>query len=42
MFDGNDPEAVQSARDRWKTYKADGHSVTYWRQTDRGGWEKAG
>lgn len=42
MFDGNDPEAVQSARDRWKTYKADGHAVTYWRQTDRGGWEKAG
>ncbi len=42
MFDGNDPEAVGKARSRWKDYKAAGHSVTYWRQTDRGGWEKAG
>tara|TARA_R110002110_G_scaffold152440_2_gene345136 strand:- start:3950 stop:4399 length:450 start_codon:yes stop_codon:yes gene_type:complete len=42
MFDGNDPAAVQAARDHWKVYKAEGHTVTYWKQTDRGGWEKAG
>ncbi len=40
MFDGNDPEAVQAARARWKAYKAAGHAVTYWQQTERGGWEK--
>jgi DNA polymerase-3 subunit chi len=40
MFDGNDPEAVQAARERWKAYKAAGHTVTYWQQTERGGWEK--
>jgi DNA polymerase-3 subunit chi len=40
MFDGNDYEAVTSARARWKTYKAAGHDLTYWQQTDRGGWEK--
>ena len=40
MFDGNDPEAVQAARQRWKAYRAAGHAVTYWQQTERGGWEK--
>jgi DNA polymerase-3 subunit chi len=40
MFDGNDYEAVAAARGRWKTYKAAGHELTYWQQTDRGGWEK--
>lgn len=39
MFDGNDPEAVQAARARWRAYKAAGHAVTYWQQTERGGWE---
>ncbi|MEQ8708017.1 MAG: DNA polymerase III subunit chi [Rhodospirillales bacterium] len=42
MFDGNDPAALQTAREHWKTYRSEGHSVTYWKQTDRGGWEKAG
>lgn len=40
MFDGNDPEAVQAARARWKACKEAGHRVTYWQQTERGGWEK--
>ncbi|WP_158044553.1 DNA polymerase III subunit chi [Skermanella pratensis] len=40
MFDGNDYDAVQAARRRWKQYKDDGHALTYWQQTDRGGWEK--
>ncbi len=40
MFDGNDPEAVQAARGRWKACKEAGHAVTYWQQTERGGWEK--
>ncbi|AWK89012.1 DNA polymerase III subunit chi [Azospirillum thermophilum] len=40
IFDGNDEEAVLAARDRWKAFKAAGHALTYWQQTDRGGWEK--
>ncbi len=40
MFDGRDDTAVATARDHWKSFKAAGHAVTYWQQTDRGGWEK--
>lgn len=40
LFDGNDTDAVAAARARWKEYAAAGHAVTYWQQTDRGGWEK--
>lgn len=40
LFDGNDPEAVDRARDEWKKIKAEGHDATYWQQSDRGRWEK--
>lgn len=40
LFDGNDPDAVAAARQRWKRFKEAGHDLTYWQQTDRGGWEK--
>lgn len=40
LFDGNDPEAVAAARDRWRQAKAGGHDLTYWQQNERGGWEK--
>ena len=40
IFDGGDPEALAAARARWKKLKDAGHNVTYWQQTDRGGWEK--
>jgi len=39
IFDGNDPDAVQAARDRWRAAKAAGHILTYWQQTEKG-WEK--
>lgn len=42
MFDGTDPAAVARARDRWRGHSAAGHGLTYWRQTERGGWEKDG
>lgn len=42
LFDGNDPEAVAAARDRWRTAKAAGHALTYWQQTDQGGWQARG
>ena len=40
LFDGRDKVAVASARYRWKSYKDGGHDLTYWQQTERGGWEQ--
>lgn len=40
LFDGNDEQAVQAARQRWKDWKAAGHALVYFQQTDRGGWEE--
>lgn len=40
MFDGASEDAVQAARERWKKYKAAGHTLTYWQQKPDGGWEK--
>ncbi len=40
MFDGLDEAAVAEARRRWAGYKAAGHTLTYWQQGERGGWEK--
>jgi DNA polymerase-3 subunit chi len=40
LFDGNDERAVVGARERWSEAKAAGHTLTYWRQAERG-WEKA-
>ena len=40
LFDGRDPQAVQAARGRWKAARAQGAVTSYWRQTERGGWEK--
>jgi DNA polymerase III subunit chi len=39
LFDARDPQAVEAARARWAARKSAGHAVTYWQQTDRGGWE---
>jgi DNA polymerase III subunit chi len=41
MFDGTDEAALEAARARWKTLKAAGHVLSYWRQTPAGAWEKA-
>ncbi len=38
MFDGTNPDAVTAARARWKIYKDAGHELTYWQQTEQGGW----
>lgn len=40
FLDGQDEEAVQMARGRWKDYKEAGHTITYWQQTPAGGWEQ--
>jgi DNA polymerase III subunit chi len=33
-------EIVDSARQRWQTYKQQGHDVTYWQQDASGRWAK--
>jgi DNA polymerase-3 subunit chi len=40
IFDGNDPDAVDRAREAWKAAKDAGHDATYWQQADSGRWEK--
>lgn len=40
LFDGHDADAVQAARTRWKTLSDAGHDLTYWQQTEQGGWTK--
>lgn len=40
MFADHEPDAVQEARARWKAYKDAGHTITYWQQTEKGGWEQ--
>lgn len=42
LFDGRDDQALAAARGRWKAAKEAGHSLTYWKQGDGGGWQKAG
>lgn len=39
LFDGNDPEALQTARDQWKALTAAGCAAQYWSQ-DGGSWAK--
>lgn len=41
LFDGNDADAVTAARDRWKAAKAQGFTLTYWRQSESGAWSQA-
>lgn len=40
LFDGNDREAVQRAREQWNAAKTSGHEVAYWQQNERGKWEQ--
>jgi len=40
LLDGSDEAALAESRQRWKALKADGHAVSYWQETDAGGWEK--
>ena len=40
MFDGGDDQAVAAARGRWKRCRAQGLTLAYWQQGQRGGWER--
>jgi DNA polymerase-3 subunit chi len=41
VFDGNDADAVEAARGRWRRAREAGHNLTYWQQT-ASGWEQKG
>jgi|SRR6516165_7835120 DNA polymerase-3 subunit chi len=40
LFDGDDPDAVAAARERWTACKAQGFDVTYWQADERGRWQR--
>jgi DNA polymerase-3 subunit chi len=40
LFDGNDDDAVATARDHWRTLKEAGHEVAYWQQDEDGRWQR--
>jgi DNA polymerase-3 subunit chi len=40
LFDGEDPDAVAAARERWKEAKAQGFDATYWQSDEQGRWVK--
>jgi DNA polymerase-3 subunit chi len=42
IFDGEDPDAVAAARDRWREAKAKVFDVTYWQTDDAGRWQRLG
>ena len=42
LFDGNDPDAVDTARDQWKEAQGEGFEVVYWQQDKEGRWQKKG
>ena len=41
MFDGRDEAALDEARGEWRRLKDQGRTISYWRESDEGGWEKA-
>ncbi len=40
LFDGEDPDAVETARARWGEAKSAGFEVTYWQADEKGGWQR--
>jgi DNA polymerase III subunit chi len=40
LFDGDDPEALETARMRWTNAKNEGFEVTYWRTDENGRWQR--
>ena len=41
MFDGRDEAALAQARSEWRRLKDQERAISYWRETDEGGWERA-
>jgi DNA polymerase III subunit chi len=40
LFDGEDPDALEDARHRWRDAKGLGLNVTYWQADERGRWQR--
>jgi DNA polymerase III subunit chi len=40
LFDGDDPDAVAAARERWTKAKNEGFEVTYWQADENGRWQR--
>jgi DNA polymerase-3 subunit chi len=40
LFNGEDPDAVDTARARWNEAKQNGFAVTYWQPDDSGRWQR--
>jgi DNA polymerase III subunit chi len=40
LFDGDDPDALAAARQRWVKVKNDGFEVTYWQADQNGRWQR--
>ena len=40
MFDGRDEAALAEARGEWRRRKDQGRAISYWRESDEGGWER--
>lgn len=38
IFDGNDPQAIEAARNEWKIQKSAGHEISYWKQDENRKW----
>jgi DNA polymerase-3 subunit chi len=41
LFDGRDDAALADARGEWRRLKDQGDAISYWRESDDGGWERA-
>jgi DNA polymerase-3 subunit chi len=41
MFDGRDEAALGQARSEWRRLKDEGRTISYWRESDEGAWERA-
>ena len=41
MFDGSDEAALAQARGEWRRLNDQGRTISYWRESDEGGWEQA-
>ena len=41
LFDGRDETVLAQARGEWRRLKDQGRAISYWRESDEGGWERA-
>jgi DNA polymerase III subunit chi len=41
VFDGRDEAALGRARSEWRRLKDEGRTISYWRESDEGAWERA-